>query len=148
MKAPAPILAVDAAVLVAAVCGTSTGAIRQADRMARLITTDRAVAEARRRIVFGMRRPEIVPVLDALLANFTIVSIALLAKDLPRGEIVLRDAVPSRNGSVKDAHMIALAWSYDADIWSPDRDFAGTGVASWSTPNLLGGFALSGAASI
>jgi len=49
----------------------------------------------------------------------------------------LRDAVGSRNGSTKDAHVLALAWEVLADIWSADRDFAGTGVASWSTPNLL-----------
>jgi hypothetical protein len=30
-----------------------------------------------------------------------------------------------------------LAWSTDADIWTTDRDFAGTGVATWSTPNLV-----------
>jgi predicted nucleic acid-binding protein len=49
----------------------------------------------------------------------------------------LRDAVASQNGSVVDAHILACAWSYDADIWSFDRDFAGTGVASWSTANLM-----------
>ena len=29
----------------------------------------------------------------------------------------------------------------EADIWTIDRDFAGTGVASWSTPNLMRGLA-------
>jgi len=53
----------------------------------------------------------------------------------------LRDAVASRNGSVRDAHVLALAWSVDGDIWTTDRDFAGTGVASWSTPNLMRGLA-------
>jgi predicted nucleic acid-binding protein len=38
---------------------------------------------------------------------------------------------------VRDAHVLALAWSAGADIWSADRDFAGTGVASWSTLNLV-----------
>jgi uncharacterized protein len=33
--------------------------------------------------------------------------------------------------------LLALAWSVDANLWTNDRDFAGTGVASWSTPNLL-----------
>ncbi len=46
-------------------------------------------------------------------------------------------AVASNNGSSKDAHLVALAWSIDVDIWTTDRDFAGTGIASWSTPNLL-----------
>ncbi len=56
---------------------------------------------------------------------------------LARSEVSLRDAVASRNGSTKDAHVLALAWDADADIWTTDRDFAGTGVATWSTPNLL-----------
>ena len=48
----------------------------------------------------------------------------------------LRDASASRNGSTADAHVLALAWSYGADIWSHDRDFAGTGWPSWSSANL------------
>ncbi len=50
---------------------------------------------------------------------------------------VLRDTVPSRNGSAADAHLVVAAWAYDADIWSHDRDYAGTGVPSWSSINLL-----------
>jgi predicted nucleic acid-binding protein len=56
---------------------------------------------------------------------------------LPSAAIALRDSIPSRNGSTNDAHILALAWSANAEIWSHDRDFAGTGVASWSTLNLL-----------
>ncbi len=48
----------------------------------------------------------------------------------------LRNAPASRNGSTADAHILALAWTYDADIWSHDRDFAGTGWPSWSSANL------------
>jgi hypothetical protein len=35
------------------------------------------------------------------------------------------------------SHVLALAWTADADIWTTDRDFAGAGVATWSTPNLM-----------
>ena len=49
----------------------------------------------------------------------------------------LRHAVASRNGSVADAHLLALAWRLEADIWSHDRDFAGTGWPSWSSANLV-----------
>jgi predicted nucleic acid-binding protein len=58
---------------------------------------------------------------------------------LERCETVLRDAVASRNGSTGDAHVLALAWSVDADIWTTDRDFAGTGTATWSTLDPLRG---------
>ena len=46
------------------------------------------------------------------------------------------NAVASRNGSTADAHLLACAWAFDADLWSHDRDFAGTGWASWSNANL------------
>jgi predicted nucleic acid-binding protein len=49
----------------------------------------------------------------------------------------LSRAPASRTGSTADAHILALAWTLDADIWSHDRDFAGTGWPSWSSANLI-----------
>ena len=142
MRAPASALVVDAAILIAAARGRGSGAVLAAARAAVLVTTDRAVAETRRRIEFGLKRPELQPIVDALVAEMTIVPTAALSALLPQSEIALADAVASRNGSIGDAHLLALAWSIDADIWTTDRDFAGTGVASWSTPNLMRGLAL------
>jgi predicted nucleic acid-binding protein len=141
MRAPSSTLVLDAAVLVAAVRGRSSGAILAAARAALLVTTDRVVHEARRRIELGLKRPELLEVLYALVAEMTVVPVAALAPHLPRSEVVLRDAVPSRNGSIRDAHVLALAWSVDADVWTADRDFAGTGTATWSTANLMRGLA-------
>jgi predicted nucleic acid-binding protein len=140
MKGPSSVLVVDAAVLVAAVRGRSSSAVLQATRAATLVTTDRVVQEARRRIVLGLKRLELLEVLDALIAQITVVPVAALIIDIGLSEIALRDAVPSRNGSARDAHVLALAWSVDADIWTTDHHFAGTGVATWSTPNLMHGF--------
>ena len=72
-----------------------------------------------------------------MAAKLTIVRVAALAPLLASSEVALRDAVPSRNGSIRDAHVLALAWVVEADVWTTDRDFAGTGIASWSTPNLM-----------
>ena|SRR5215469_9698753 len=141
MRAPPSTLVLDAAVLVAAVRGRSSGAILAAASTASLVTTDRAVHEARRRIELGLKRPELLEVLDALVAEMTVVPVAALAPHLPHSEMVLREAVPSRNGSIRDAHVLALAWSVDADVWMTDRDFAGTGIATWSTANLMRGLA-------
>ena len=143
MKAPAPAstLVVDAAVLVAAARGRSSGALLAAARAASLVTTDRVVHETRRRIELGLKRPDLLPIVDALIAEMTLVPVAALTPLLTQSEIVLKDAVASRNGSNRDAHVLALAWSVEADIWTTDRDFAGTGVATWSTPNLLRGLA-------
>jgi predicted nucleic acid-binding protein len=137
MKAPSSTLVLDAAVLVSAVFGRSTGAILEAQRASALITTDRVVHEARRRIELGLKRPELLEVLDDLASALTIVPVAALEPFLAACEVALRDAVASRNGSTRDAHVLALAWSAEADVWTTDRDFAGTGVATWSTPNLM-----------
>ncbi len=98
MKAPASALVVDAAILIAAARGRSSGAILAAARAAALVTTDRAVAEARRRIDLGLKRPELHPIVDALIAEMTVVPVAALSALLPQAEIALTDAVASRNG--------------------------------------------------
>jgi predicted nucleic acid-binding protein len=144
MKAPSSTIVIDAAVLVAAARGRSSGAVLMAARAGALVTTDRVVHEACRRIELGLKRPDLLVILDALVAEMTVVPVAALTPILIQSEIVLRDAVASRNGSIKDAHVLALAWSVDADIWTTDRDFAGSGVATWSTPNLIRGLTASG----
>ena len=141
MKAPSSTLVLDAAILVAAALGRSSGSFLAAARSARLVTTDRVVKEARRRIELGLKRPELLTILDALVAEVTVVPAAALTPFLAGCEAVLKDAVASRNGSIRDAHVLALAWSVEADIWTTDRDFAGTGVATWSTTNLMRGLA-------
>lgn len=75
---------------------------------------------------------------EALVANgsVTIVEETAYADLLDAAARVLTRAVASRNGSSADAHLLACAWACDADIWSFDRDFAGTGWPSWSNANL------------
>jgi predicted nucleic acid-binding protein len=141
MRSPSSTLILDAAILISAVLGRSAGAIMRAQRASVLITTDRVVHEARRRLELGLKRPELLELVDGLAAAITIVPVAALEPLLLRGEEALREAVASRNGSTADAHVLALAWSVDGDIWTTDRDFAGTGVATWSTPNLMRGLA-------
>jgi predicted nucleic acid-binding protein len=137
MRTPAPVLVVDAAVLVAAAFGRSARSILEVQRRSVLVTTDRVVEEARRRIALGAKRPDLVSIVDRLVEHITVVSVEALAFLIDASELTLREAVASRNGSTRDAHVLALAWSVDADVWTTDRDFAGTGVATWSTPNLI-----------
>ncbi|WP_164718732.1 PIN domain-containing protein [Bradyrhizobium sp. LVM 105] len=145
VKLPSTTIVIDAAILIAAVRGRSSGAMLKAAEGAVLVTTDRLVQEARRRIELGLKRPELLDVLDDLAELLTVVPVAALEPVRVRCEEALRDAVPSRNGSVRDAHVLALAWSVEADVWTTDRDFAGTGVATWSTPNLMRALAEAGA---
>ena len=141
MRAPSSTLVVDAAVLVAAARGRSSGALLAAARSATLVTTDRAVLETRRRVELGLKQPDLLAIVGGLVAEMTIVPVAALSTTLAESEIALKDAVASRNGSTKDAHILALGWAVEGDIWTTDRDFAGAGVATWSTPNLMRGLA-------
>jgi hypothetical protein len=84
-----------------------------------------------------MDRPDLLPAFERLGAVISVVQLSEVSSRLEMARTTLREAVDSRNGSERDDHILALAWVADADIWSPDRDFAGTGVASWSTPNLV-----------
>lgn len=137
MKAVSSALVVDAAILVAAVLGRTTGAMLEAQRHCALVTTDRAIVEVSRRIELGMKRPELLAVLSGVVEQMTIAPLAMLEADMARAEAALRDSVPSRSGAIADAHILALSWAVDGDIWTHDRDFAGTGVATWSTMNLM-----------
>jgi len=137
MRPPASTVVLDTTVLISAALGRTGSVIKRVQLAAALITTSRVVEEARRKIELGLKAPELLPRLDAIAATLTVVPVARLAPVMPDAEAVLRDAVPSRNGSARDAHVLALAWSTGADIWSADRDFAGTGVPSWSTINLV-----------
>ncbi len=137
MLPPSSALVVDAAVLIAAVLGRSHGALLTTGNARWLLTTDRVLDEAKRRVGLGMGRPELLERLDALAAMMSVIPAERLSAYMPAAETGLRDAVPSRNGSIRDAHVLALAWTADADVWTTDRDFAGAGVATWSTPNLM-----------
>jgi predicted nucleic acid-binding protein len=137
MRALPSTIVVDATVLIAATLGRTGAVIARLQRIATLITTERAVEEGRRRIELGLKAPGLLALLDEFVALLLVVPMDELEPLLPGAETVLRDAVASHNGSTRDAHVLALAWCTGADIWSSDRDFAGTGVASWSTRNLV-----------
>lgn len=137
MRQPSTTLVLDAAILVAAVRGRTSGAIMAVSQLAALVTTERVVIEARRRIELGLKRSDLLPVLAQLLEEVTVVPMDSLEPLAGDAVTTLRLAPASGNGSTRDARVLALAWDTNADIWTTDRDFAGTGVATWSTPNLV-----------
>jgi len=93
MKPPASTLVLNAAILISAVLGRSAGAIMLVQQEAVLVTTDRVVHEARRRVELGLKRPELLPLIDDLAASITIVPAAALEPIMARCEAILRDAV-------------------------------------------------------
>jgi len=141
MKPPSATLVLDAAILISTVLGRSAGALLFTRQACALVTTDRVLAEARRRVALGLKRPELLALIDDLAEAITVVPTVALEPIMADCEEALRDAVASRNGYVRDAHVLALARSVEGDIWTTDRDFAGAGVATWSTPNLMRGLA-------
>jgi len=67
---------------------------------------------------------------------FSLPTRQIYAELLDAAAQVLARTVPSRDASTRDAHLLACAWVFDADLWGHDRDFAGTGWPSWSNGNL------------
>lgn len=141
MRPPSPALIADTNILLGLALG----------RRERAEPALRAVLAARQVLVSARGRAEALGVaadLDprhrgaadsvrALLALVIVVEEGLYADLLAPAAETLRLAVASRNGSTADDHVLALAWATDSDIWSADRDFAGTGWPAWSSANLL-----------
>ena len=139
---------VDANIVVSAVMGRKTGpAVNVAASRVRLVMSARAADEA----VTVVTRLTQDGSEERLLAAIYVRQIDVVPDgdyrtDLPKAAACLRNAVASRNGSTDDSHVLALAWLLNADIWSHDRDFAGTGWPSWSTANLMACLAAESAA--
>jgi predicted nucleic acid-binding protein len=137
------VLVVDTNILV----GTILSARRRpiwvlANARRRLLISIEGVAEVMSVISHARHRlPHAIEDAAALLELLDAPSVDRYRYLIAKAADVLRNAPASRNGSEKDAHILALAWTYDADIWSHDRDFAGTGWPSWSSANLAAALA-------
>ena len=143
MRQPAGALVVDASILVASVLGRTSAILAHAAERRRLVVTDRAIEESLRRIELGLKAPLLIPALHSVVTSMNVMPSSEFENMIALAKITLANAVASRNGSTTDAHILACAWVTNADIWSYDRDFAGTGVATWSTVNLMRALGLS-----
>ena len=97
---------------------------------ARVELPRRIAAFARRRDLDVTVRDDLVSVcLQAIEANIVILDEAIYSalEDEARGR-TLRDP--------GDWAVVATALALDADIWTNDNDFLGTGVATWTTETL------------
>ncbi|WP_332685154.1 PIN domain-containing protein [Bosea sp. (in: a-proteobacteria)] len=138
MRPPSPVLIVDANIVLSCALGLRGGDVLEFVGRRRLLTiSERAVAAIEAvamRLVDGGNP-------SALFAPQLAESLRIVADSeylplVPEATKTLMLAPASRNGSSSDAHVLALAWLAEADIWSHDRDFAGTGWPSWSSANL------------
>lgn len=137
-RAPSADLVVDANIVLGIVLGVRGPAIwwrAQASR--RLLMSIEAVTEVMTVASHMLdRQPTALRRSGELIELLNVPPADRYEAGLNTAKIMLRNAPASRDGSEKDAHILALAWTYDADIWSQDRDFAGTGWPSWSSANL------------
>lgn len=137
-RLPSPALVVDANILVSAVLGRGGMVVKMVASARSLLTSARAEHEVRRRLSDPLLAdPAHEEALDALFELVERTPEPDHAAFLPEAARALRDAPASANGSEADAHLLALAWATDSDLWTHDRDFAGTGWPAWSSRNLL-----------
>lgn len=138
MRKPSETLVVDANIILSAVLGFRARPLLEAVGVRRaLVISTEASREVRH--VLSRIDPDnqaLIEIASEILDAIEVVEEMRYNDGLGAAAQSLRHAVGSRNGSVNDAHVLALAWTYDADIWSHDRDFAGTGWPSWSSANL------------
>lgn len=137
-RLPSSVIVVDANIILGLVLGRGFRTTFELASVARKLKISDRVAEEIRGVL-GSRQGLSTVALE--LADALLVGIETAEKDIYSSLMdgaarSLRQAVPSRNGSEKDAHLLACAWAFDADIWTHDRDLAGTGWPSWSTANL------------
>jgi predicted nucleic acid-binding protein len=142
-REPSETLVVDANVVLSAVLGfRSRPLLELASARRTLIISMGASFEVKHVLPrLAPDAPVLIEIADEILGSIEVVEEARYGDGLSSAEQCLRNAVASRNGSTSDAHILALAWTYDADIWSHDRDFAGTGWPSWSNANLAAALA-------
>lgn len=138
-RSPTPILIVDANIVLSAVLGYRTRrTIAEVGTRRQLFMSARAEHEVLLVARNAARRQQGgEEALRELMATIEVAPAERYHGKVAPAELALREAVASRNGSERDAHILALAWTLEADIWSHDCDFAGTGWPSWSSSNLL-----------
>lgn len=132
---PSASVVVDANIILSAVLGNkSFDTLVRVGALRSLLGSAEMASETR--LVIEKVMPERRRLLDIVIDAIEIIEPESYMANLDAARRSLRSAPASRNGSTRDAHILALAWTYDADIWSHDRDFAGTGWPSWSSANL------------
>lgn len=135
-RRPSSVIVVDTNIILSIALGLRSRPVLNVVRAKRMLVTSARARDEARGVAGGMGSGAELAIVDDLFEHITVADEHLYAAHLEAAAEVLRTAVASRNGSVTDAHVLALAWAVDGDIWSHDRDFAGTGWPSWSSANL------------
>lgn len=137
-RRPSNVLVIDASIILGIVLGKRSRPIFELVMATRLLTTSARAKDEVMGCVRDLQHglPMMTAIATDMLKLISVADEAAYGSRMEAAAHVLQRAPASRNGSMRDAHILALAWSLDADIWSHDRDFAGTGWPSWSSANL------------
>jgi predicted nucleic acid-binding protein len=137
-RVPSSVLVVDANIILSVVLGRRSRPVFETVIASRTVVISVHAANEVRGVVRGIPGlpRDAAELAEALLGGIGVVDEAVYAELMEGAAKVLAQAVASRNGSIRDAHLLACAWAFDADVWTHDRDFAGTGWPSWSNANL------------
>jgi predicted nucleic acid-binding protein len=137
-RVPSSVLVVDANIILSVVLGRRSRPVFETVIASRTVVISVHAANEVRGVVRGIPGlpRDAAELAEALLGGIGVVDEAVYADLMEGAARVLAQAVASRNGSIRDAHLLACAWAFDADVWTHDRDFAGTGWPSWSNANL------------
>nr|WP_243846915.1 PIN domain-containing protein [Sphingomonas japonica] len=122
-------MVVDANVMVSAILGRSLPLVLDIALETVLMVPTPMIAEAKRNVA-RKRGAEAAVHVDTLLE--------LIAPIDPFAFVHLEREARDRldAGGQSDWPVLATALAFEADIWSRDRDFFGTGVAVWATRNI------------
>jgi predicted nucleic acid-binding protein len=144
---PTNVVVVDTNILLSAVLGRRTrAAVAVVEAAREILVSHHSVVEALSVLShLEAGRDASRNVLPGVMSRMQVVKPEAYASLMSAAGETLRNAPASRNGSDRDAHVLALAWLCDADIWSHDRDYAGTGWPSWSSANLAAALTSAGA---
>jgi predicted nucleic acid-binding protein len=138
MKPPSPCLIVDSNIILSTVLGRpALQKLKAVSTQRILVVTSDSLTEIERVATHVLSTKVERAALQDALALLVVIEHEDYRGGLAIAAQFLRNAPPSRNGSMEDAHILACAWIFNADIWSHDRDFAGTGWPNWSTANLM-----------
>ncbi len=130
------LIVLDANILIRGILGEQVSRLlAQYNDQVRFFTTDVCYEEVRRHLptILQKRGMEPAPFLQAIDLLEAVVA-PLTAEIYSEFEVESKSRIAARDE--QDWPLLALALALDCPIWTEDKDFFGTGVATWHSQNV------------
>jgi predicted nucleic acid-binding protein len=130
-------LVIDANIVLRAIFGKQASQILSKFEGAEFYTPEHCLKEARKNLPAIAKRKQVDPasavqLLDRLLEEGMVLQVDHSSYDLLKNRAVPRTA----KHDPTDWPVIAVALLLNSPIWTEDRDFFGTGIATWTTDRV------------